>query len=142
MAVACWIKLSEFVTLSDQWQQEAIPLSCFAAQGVNLAHLTVFEAAFDFTQGSGVFWMDNIRIGVGGTVQVGQRALHVVNDSSGALALHLADGSRWQAAATQAGSGQAQPAQGPQPAHPNRHLGFATGRLHGASHTAIERWHP
>jgi hypothetical protein len=90
------INLADYVTLRDTWQLVQIPVSAFAAQGVNLASLTGFEVVFEYSSGSGTFWLDNLRLGGQGAPQADLRRLYLRNSDSEPLALHLPNGGRWQ----------------------------------------------
>ncbi len=91
------VKLAEYVTLSDKWQPVAIPLQDFAVQGVDLAALDRVEVVWEYGSGSGSLWLDNITIGAPGQPQVDRRTLHLRDSAEAELALHLSDGSAWQA---------------------------------------------
>jgi len=88
--------LADYVTLRDTWQLVQIPVSAFAAQGVNLASLTGFEVVFEYSSGSGTFWLDNLRLGGQGAPQADLRRLYLRNSDSEPLALHLPNGGHWQ----------------------------------------------
>lgn len=90
------INLADYVTLRDTWQLVQIPVSAFAAQGVNLASLTGFEVVFEYSSGSGTFWLDNLRLGGQGAPQADLRRLYLRNSDSEPLALHLPNGGHWQ----------------------------------------------
>jgi len=90
------VTVADYVTLLDSWQLVQIPASAFAAQGVNLANLTGFEVVFEYSTGSGVFWVDNIRLGGQGAPQADLRRLYLRNSDSEPLALHLPNGEQWQ----------------------------------------------
>lgn len=89
------ITLADYVTLTDRWQLVQIPLSAFTAQGVNGSQLTGFEVVFEYTTGSGTFWLDNVRIGGQGAPQVDGRVLHLRNMDNQPLALHTPNGATW-----------------------------------------------
>lgn len=95
--VRAQVALADYLKLSNSWQLAEIPLAAFVKQGLDLSHLTGFEVVFEHNKGSGVFWVDNIRIGHVGAPQVEQRVLYLTDMDQASIALHLADGSRWQA---------------------------------------------
>lgn len=64
-----------YVTLNERWQLVQIPLSAFTTQGVNAAQVTGFEVVFEYTTGSGAFWIDNVRLGGQGAPPGGQPCL-------------------------------------------------------------------
>lgn len=90
------VALAKYVTLHSQWQQVQIPLAVFAAQGLALNDLTSFQVVFEFGQGSGRLWIDNIRIGTPGAPQVDRRHLALQDMDEAVVALHLSDDGRWQ----------------------------------------------
>lgn len=90
------VALADYVTLRDSWQLVEIPLRVFAGQGVNISQLTGFEVVFEYGTGSGVFWLDNVRLGGQGTPQADLRQLHLRNSDNQPLALHTPNGARWQ----------------------------------------------
>ena len=90
------VAVADYVTLRDGWQLVQIPVSAFASQGVNLANLTGFEVVFEYSTGSGVFWVDNLRLGGQGAPQADLRRLYLRNSDSEPLALHLPNGGNWQ----------------------------------------------
>ena len=98
-AVRAQVALADYLKLTDNWQLAEIPLAAFVKQGINLSHLTGFEVVFEHNKGSGSFWVDNIRIGGAGAPQTEQRVLYLTDMDEAQIALHLANGSRWQAQA-------------------------------------------
>lgn len=91
------VALQTYVSWNNQWQQVAIPVSAFAGPGFDLNALTGFQVAFEFAQGSGRLWLDRIQIGAPSAPQANQRQLYLRDVDETAVALHLADGSAWQA---------------------------------------------
>lgn len=89
------VNLADYVTLTDRWQLVQIPLSAFTAQGVNGGQLTGFEVVFEYTTGSGAFWIDNIRLGGQGAPQVDSRVLYLRNMDDQPVALHTTNGAAW-----------------------------------------------
>ncbi|MFN8494569.1 MAG: carbohydrate binding domain-containing protein [Caldilineaceae bacterium] len=93
------VALADYVKLTNNWQLAEIPISAFAKQGLDLNQLDGFEVIFEHGKGSGTFWIDNVRIGSRSAPQAGQRVLYMTDQDAAQIALHLADGSRWQARA-------------------------------------------
>ena len=93
------VTLADYVKLSNNWQLAEIPISAFAKQGLDLNQIDGFEVVFEHGKGSGAFWIDNVRIGSRSAPQAGQRVLYMTDQATAQIALHLADGSRWQARA-------------------------------------------
>lgn len=91
------VALAQYVTLTNQWQPVQIPLALFATQGLALNALTSVQVVFEFGQGSGTLWLDNIRIGAPGAPQVDRRYLSLQDMDEAVVALHLPDDGRWQA---------------------------------------------
>ena len=94
------VALADYVTLKDSWQLVQIPLSAFASKGLNLANLVGFETVFEFGTGSGVLWLDNLRLGGIGAPQADLRTLHLRNTDSQPIALHLPNGGSWSITST------------------------------------------
>lgn len=94
-AMRAGVALADYVTLSDRWQLVQIPLSAFIAQGLNTAQLTGFEVVFEYGVGSGVFWLDNVRLGGQGAPQADLRMLHLRDVDTQPLALHTHHGGSW-----------------------------------------------
>jgi hypothetical protein len=90
------VALAEYVTLNGQWQLVEIPLTAFTAKGVDQTKLTGFEVAFEYATGSGILWIDNIRLGTTSAPQADRRSLHFQDVDNHPLALHLPNGKRWQ----------------------------------------------
>ncbi len=98
-AVRAKAALADYVKLTNNWQLVTIPLSVFTKQGLDATQLSGFEVVFEHGKGSGVFWLDNVRIGVAGAPQAEQRVVYLTDQAQANLALHLPDISRWQARA-------------------------------------------
>ena len=94
------ISIADYVTLRDDWQLVQVPLSAFTSQGVDATHLTGFEVVFEHKVGSGTFWLDNVRLGSQGAPQADLRVLHLRNDDSQPLALHMPNGGTWRISST------------------------------------------
>ncbi|MCE7979936.1 MAG: hypothetical protein DYG89_01990 [Caldilinea sp. CFX5] len=91
------VALKDYVSWNNQWQRVAIPMSAFSGQGFDLNALTGFQVAFEFAQGSGTLWLDQIQIGAPGAPQANQRLLYLRDVDEAAVALHLPYGGAWQA---------------------------------------------
>lgn len=88
--------LADYVTPTNQWQLVTIPLAVFTKQGLDATQIAGFEVVFEHNKGSGVFWLDNVRLGVAGAPQAEQRVFYLTDQAQANLALHLPDASRWQ----------------------------------------------
>ncbi|MEZ4729864.1 MAG: hypothetical protein R3E79_22260 [Caldilineaceae bacterium] len=91
------VALATYGALTNRWQLVTIPLSAFAAQGLDLATLTGIQVVFEHSQGSGTLWLDNLQIGTPGAPQAGQRTIYLRDTEEQQIALHLSNGGVWQA---------------------------------------------
>jgi hypothetical protein len=90
------VALKDYVSWNNQWQRVEIPVSAFAGQGFDLNDLTGLQVAFEFAQGSGTLWLDQIQIGTPGAPQADQRLLYLRDVDQATVALHLPYGGAWQ----------------------------------------------
>lgn len=91
------VALQNYVSWNNQWQRVEIPVSAFAGQGFDLNALTGLQVVFEFAQGSGTLWLDQIQIGAPGAPQASQRMLYLQDMDQTMVALHLPYGGPWQA---------------------------------------------
>lgn len=91
------VALKEYVSWNNQWQRVEIPVSAFSGQGFDLNGLTGLQVVFEFAQGRGTLWLDQIQIGAPGAPQANQRLLYLRDVDAAAVALHLPYGGAWQA---------------------------------------------
>lgn len=61
---SAWVNITDYVTITQDWQQVEIPLQDFASQGVNLQYLAFFKIAFEWSSMSGTVYLDDIRFKV------------------------------------------------------------------------------
>ena len=90
------VALKDYVSWNNQWQRVEIPVSAFVGQGFDLNDLTGLQVAFEFAQGSGTLWLDQIQIGTPGAPQADQRLLYLRDVDQATVALHLPYGGAWQ----------------------------------------------
>lgn len=91
------VALKDYVSWNNQWQRVEIPVSAFSGQGFDLNGLTGLQVVFEFAQGRGTLWLDQIQIGAPGAPQANQRLLYLRDVDAAAVALHLPYGGAWQA---------------------------------------------
>ena len=89
------VALADHMAFDGRWQRVAVPLSVFAAQGVDVNHLTGLEIVFEFATGAGTVSVDNIAIERAGPMQVSRRVLHMNDRDQRYVALHTSGGA-WQ----------------------------------------------
>jgi hypothetical protein len=91
------VALKDDVSWNNQWQRVEIPVHAFVGQGFDLNSLTGLQVAFEFAQGNGTLWLDQIQIGAPGAPQANQRLLYLRDVDQAPVALHLPYGGAWQA---------------------------------------------
>ena len=57
------VALTDFTSVTDEWQQISIPLQAFAEYGVDLTHLAEMQVVFEGADMSGTIYLDDIRLG-------------------------------------------------------------------------------
>jgi hypothetical protein len=95
------VPLGDYVTPDASWQRVQIPVAAWAAQGVDLTQLRTFELAWELGSGAGQLWIDNLSLGVPGSVQAGRRVVALRDGAPTPVALHTSDGGSWSARSAQ-----------------------------------------
>lgn len=57
------VSLSDYATVTTDWQDVTIPLADFAEYGVDLSHLAELQVVFEWEHMSGTVYLDDIRLG-------------------------------------------------------------------------------
>jgi len=57
-----FVDLQSYGRVGKTWKKFSIPLTAFASQGVDLAHLTSFQVVFEHGEGNGTVYLDEVQL--------------------------------------------------------------------------------